>query len=103
MPPLPPLGLLDLDRALPQLREELQALCDWGMQDAFRHFHDEDQVFSWWDYRAGDFHMGRGLRIDLILGTAGLFERCTACTIDRNERKGQSPSDHAPVVAEIAG
>ena len=86
----------------PEERAELAALCDWGMEDLFRRHHPEDRIYSWWDYRAGDFHQGRGLRIDLVLGTAAVAERSTFAVIDRNARKGQSPSDHAPVIVDLA-
>ena len=59
-------------------------------------------MYSWWDYRAGDFHQGRGLRIDLVLGSAAIAERCRVGAIDRNARKGDKPSDHAPVIVDIA-
>jgi exodeoxyribonuclease-3 len=84
-------------------RDRLQALCDWGMTDLFRQQHpDADRVYSWWDYRAGDFHQGRGLRIDLVLGTASVVERLQWAVIDRNARKGKQPSDHAPVIVDLA-
>ncbi len=82
-------------------REAIDELCSWGLTDAFRHFYDDDRVFSWWDYRAGDFHQGRGLRIDLILASKPVMDRARWCIIDRNARKGQSPSDHAPVILDI--
>jgi len=83
-------------------RDELQALCDWGMADLFRQHHPDAKLYSWWDYRAGDFHQGRGLRIDLVLGTKSVAERCTFAVVDRNARTGQSPSDHAPVIVDLA-
>jgi exodeoxyribonuclease III len=86
----------------PAERAELGFFHEWGLDDVFRHFHEEDQIFSWWDYRAGDFHQGRGLRIDLILGTPAIIDRSSFCIIDRNARKGSSPSDHAPVVLDLA-
>ncbi|MDP9463174.1 MAG: exodeoxyribonuclease III [Actinomycetota bacterium] len=79
----------------------LADLCQWGMVDLFRQHHSEGKLYSWWDYRAGDFHEGRGLRIDLVLGTSAVADRCTWSVIDRNARKGQSPSDHAPVIVEL--
>lgn len=85
----------------PAERAELAALCEWGMSDLFRQHHSEGKLYSWWDYRAGDFHMGRGLRIDLVLGTRPVAERCRFSIIDRNARKGQSPSDHAPVIVDL--
>ena len=83
-------------------RDLLAELNDWGLVDLFRQQHGADRLYSWWDYRAGDFHQGRGLRIDLILGTASVAARTTWSVIDRNARKGQSPSDHAPVVLDLA-
>ena len=68
----------------------------------FRKQHPEGGVYSWWDYRGVSFFKNQGLRIDHILATPAVAERCTACTIDRNARKGQDASDHAPVIATIA-
>ena len=85
----------------PPERALLTELHDWGMVDLFRQHHSEDKLYSWWDYRAGDFHQGRGLRIDLVLGTKSVAERCRWSIIDRNARKGQMPSDHAPVIIEL--
>ena len=83
-------------------RQVLASLCDWGLVDLFRMQHPEGRLYSWWDYRSGDFHMGRGLRIDLVLGTKSVADRCTFSVVDRNARKGQSPSDHAPVLVDLA-
>ena len=85
----------------PPERALLAELKDWGMIDLFRQHHSDDKLYSWWDYRAGDFHQGRGLRIDLVLGTRAVADRCTWSIIDRNARKGQMPSDHAPVIVEL--
>lgn len=84
-------------------RERLQTLVDWGLTDLFRRQHpDSARVYSWWDYRAGDFHEGRGLRIDLVLATASVADRLEWSVIDRNARKGKQPSDHAPVIVDLA-
>lgn len=72
-----------------------------GLKDTFRKFHEESGLFSWWDYRMGAFPRGWGLRIDLILMNELLQKNCVGVEIDREERKGTQPSDHAPVVAEI--
>lgn len=84
-------------------RAELRRWFDWGFVDLFRLDHDEGGVFSWWDYRGGAFHQGRGLRIDLILGTKPMAGACREVRIDRNERRPTAgegnPSDHAPVIA----
>jgi exodeoxyribonuclease III len=82
-------------------RSALQRLEAWGLTDLFRQHHSDGGLYSWWDYRAGDFHMGRGLRIDLVLATLPVVERCTFAVIDRNARKGQQPSDHAPVIVDL--
>ena len=82
-------------------RDALRRLLEWGLVDAYRVHHPEPGKYSWWDYRAGHFHKGLGLRIDFLLTTRGVADRSTAAEIDRNARKGPLPSDHAPVWVEI--
>ncbi len=82
-------------------RAALAELEAWGLVDAFRILYDQDQLYSWWDYRAGDFHQHRGMRIDLVLVTQVLADRVTYALIDRFARKGKQPSDHAPVLVDI--
>jgi exodeoxyribonuclease III len=95
-----PAAFVGATHVSPAERVALGDLLGWGLVDVFRQHHDEAGVFSWWDYRGGSFHKGEGMRIDLVLATAGLAERCTAARIDRNARKGKpTPSDHAPVLA----
>lgn len=87
----------------PAERDALAKLVDWGLVDVFRQHHVEDRLYSWWDYRAGDFHQHRGLRIDLVLASRRLAERARWSLVDRNARKGKpTPSDHAPLVVEFA-
>jgi exodeoxyribonuclease-3 len=80
-------------------RNELRALLASGFHDVFRRFEQPDRSFSWWDYRQGAFRRNAGLRIDLILASTALTERCTAATIDREPRRVERASDHTPVVA----
>jgi exodeoxyribonuclease-3 len=81
-------------------RTRLEAIEGTGLIDCYRHLHPETQQFTWWDYRAGNFHKGLGLRIDLFLASAELAPGITRCGIERDYRKGKKPSDHAPVVLE---
>jgi exodeoxyribonuclease-3 len=84
---------------------ERAAFRDWlalGFKDAFRLFDQPERAFSWWDYRMLAFPKNNGLRIDHILLSPKLASECTGCSIDRAARKGDRPSDHAPVLAEIA-
>ena len=83
-------------------REAVAALEAWGLVDAFRLQYDQDGLFTWWDYRAGNFHKRQGLRIDLVLVTKLLAGRFRYALMDRNARKGQQPSDHAPVFVDLA-
>ncbi|NUO53694.1 MAG: exodeoxyribonuclease III [Polyangiaceae bacterium] len=86
-------------------RQRFSALLALGYKDLFREHLPTERVFSWWDYRAGCFHKGQGLRIDLLLGTEDVRKRVTGASIDRDFRKkreGRVPSDHAPVLVEIA-
>ena len=86
----------------PDERKQIQALHDAGLADAFRLQHQGDKLFSWWDYRAGDFHKHKGMRIDLVLVSQPLQPRVTFALIDRQARKGKLPSDHAPLVVDLA-
>jgi exodeoxyribonuclease-3 len=85
----------------PAERESLRALLALGFVDLFRRFEQPEKSFSWWDYRAAAFRRNAGLRIDLILATDALARRCTACTIDREPRRAERPSDHTPVIASF--
>jgi len=78
-------------------------LSDGRLVDSFRLHHAEPGRYSWWDYRAGCFPRNFGLRIDHLLLSAELAGRCTGAGIDRDFRKGKTPSDHAPVWAELSG
>lgn len=85
-------------------RSRIRALADRGFHDAFRRLHPDRQVFTWWDYRGGAFHRRMGLRIDLMLATEPALARLRSIEVDREWRKrhdGLTPSDHAPVVAEL--
>jgi exodeoxyribonuclease-3 len=82
-------------------REALQRLIELGLSDTFRLFEQDEKVFSWWDYRAAGFRRNLGLRIDLVLSSPAMTTRCTASYVDKEPRKLERPSDHAPVVAEF--
>lgn len=84
-------------------RDRLQRMLDDGMVDAYRTLHPDEVQYTWWDYRAGHFHKGFGLRIDLMLASraGGLAARIESCGIDRNFRKGAKPSDHAPLILHL--
>jgi exodeoxyribonuclease III len=83
----------------PDAVRAVRDLLDWGLVDTVRLHHTEQGPYTWWDYRALSFPQNDGLRIDHLLATAPLASRCTAAHVDRDERKGEKPSDHAPVVA----
>ena len=85
----------------PAEREAVARLRSWGLVDAFRELYDDDRLFTYWDYRRGDFHEHRGMRIDLVLVTEPVASRLTWGVVDRNARKGKQPSDHAPLVIDL--
>ena len=74
-----------------------------GLVDSYRAIHPDEVGYTWWDYRAGNFHKKLGLRIDYILASEDLASRLSAVGIDRSFRKGQKPSDHAPLIAWLDG
>ncbi|NNE34070.1 MAG: exodeoxyribonuclease III [Rhodothermales bacterium] len=83
----------------PDGRAKLETILDWGLIDLIREQHEGPGPYSWWDYRRLAFPKGDGLRIDHVFGTEIMAERCEETFVDREERKGAKPSDHAPVVA----
>jgi exodeoxyribonuclease-3 len=85
----------------PEERGRLGRLLDGGLVDAWRRLHPGDAGFTWWDYRAGHFHRGLGMRIDLVLLSPDLAGRLAACRVVRAYRKGPGPSDHAPLVVDL--
>jgi exodeoxyribonuclease-3 len=83
-------------------REAFARLCRGGLIDAYRLLHPERGRYTWWDYRAGNFHKNFGMRIDHLLVTVPLKNRVLWAEIDREARKGKPiPSDHAPLVIDI--
>lgn len=85
----------------PDARRALQEVTAWGLVDAVRLHDDGPGPWSWWDYRQLAFPRGNGLRIDHVFLTAPLAGRCARAWVDRDERKGKLPSDHAPVLCEL--
>jgi exodeoxyribonuclease-3 len=85
-----------------EVRAAFQRLLAWGLVDCFRKHHEEGGLYSWWDYRQLGFPKNNGLRIDHILATPCMAQRCSGAFIDREQRKGKLPSDHAPVIADFA-
>jgi exodeoxyribonuclease-3 len=83
-------------------RAAFEKLLGWGLVDGYRSVRPEPGRFTWWDYRAGNFHKNFGMRIDHLLVTSSLADRIVAADIDREARKGKPiPSDHAPLFLDI--
>ena len=82
-------------------RAAFERLCAMPLADAFRLFPQAEKLYSWWDYRQMAFRRNRGLRIDHVLLSPTLAQRCTACEIDKLPRKWEQPSDHTPVIATL--
>lgn len=83
-------------------RAALGRLRELGLADAFRLFEQPEESYSWWDYRMAAFRRNTGLRIDHVLLSPALAGECRACHIDVAPRRLERPSDHAPVVCELA-
>lgn len=82
-------------------RAVFQSWLKLGFRDSFRLFDQAPAIFTWWDYRQLGFAKNHGLRIDHILLSEKLAAACVAGNVDRDERKGEKPSDHAPVIATL--
>jgi exodeoxyribonuclease-3 len=87
----------------PKERAAFRSWLEWGLRDSFRDLQPKATGrFTWWDYRAGNFHKNFGMRIDHLLPTESLAKRVVAVEIDREARKGKPiPSDHAPLVLDL--
>jgi len=96
-----PEGLRDDVLMHESVRKKWRTLLSFGLVDSYRLHVSEPGKYSWWDYRMLGFPKGRGLRIDFVLATQTLAARCSSAAIDRDERKGKQPSDHAPVLASF--
>ncbi|MFB6421945.1 MAG: exodeoxyribonuclease III [Candidatus Malihini olakiniferum] len=89
---------------LPEERECVACLLDWGLVDTFRALAPEStNRYSWFDYRSAGFDNNRGLRIDVILASSALASYCTASDIDYDIRSIKRSSDHAPIWATFLG
>jgi exodeoxyribonuclease-3 len=82
-------------------RAALGRIREVGLIDVIRHVHPTGPLFTYWDYRMLAFPKNQGLRIDHVFVTPALVQRVTGAFVDREERKGKQPSDHAPVVVEF--
>jgi exodeoxyribonuclease-3 len=85
----------------PPERNAFQELINLGLHDSFRMFEQAPKTYSWWDYRMMGFRRNAGMRIDHILLSEALKEKCSASTVDKEPRTWEQPSDHAPVIAQI--
>ena len=82
-------------------RAAFRGLINLGLRDSFRLFDQPGRMYTWWDYRNLAFRRKQGLRIDHILLSSALADRCSACSIDVGLRRLEQPSDHAPVIATL--
>lgn len=86
----------------PRERDAFEDLLELGLHDSFRLFELDGGHYSWWDYRMMGFRRNHGMRIDHILVSDALKEKCVSCVIDKAPRKLERPSDHTPVVLEVS-
>ena len=87
---------------LPESRGKLRTLCNLGLTDAVRSVSDEPGLYTFWDYQAGAWQKNDGIRIDHVLLSPQAADRLVTASIDRHVRSWEKPSDHVPVVVELA-
>lgn len=97
-----PAVFADATHVTPPERDALAALRAAGLRDIVGRPLKGDRSFTYWDYRAGMFHQNKGMRIDLVYATPDVAATVTDAVVDREARKGKGPSDHAPIVVDIA-
>lgn len=86
----------------PEERKRFRALEHLGLYEAWRSLNPEAHAYSWWDYRGGGFQHDKGMRIDHLLLSPEAMDRAKACAMLRDERAKENPSDHIPVIVELA-
>ena len=98
-----PKGLKDTIGTMPEEREALQNLLDWGLIDVFRHLYPDRSQFTWWDYIGGAIWENEGMRIDYVLCTEALISHIRDVEVDiwPRRRRTPKPSDHAPVIVTL--
>lgn len=97
-----PAAFVGATHVTPAERAALGRVQDAGLHDVLPRPLKYDRAFTYWDYRAGMFHQNQGMRIDLVLGNAAFTAAVRDAYVDREARKGRGPSDHAPVVVDLA-
>jgi exodeoxyribonuclease-3 len=97
-----PAAFAGLTHVTPPERAALAALRDLGLRDVVPRALKYDTPYTYWDYRAGMFHKNEGMRIDLVYASDPVASAVVDAYVDRNARKGKLPSDHAPVVVDLA-
>lgn len=85
----------------PEVRRELSAVCNLGWYDAFRMLHQTETAYTYWDYAGGAFQNDQGLRIDYLLLSPLAADALISCFVDKSPRRGDKPSDHTPLTAEL--
>jgi exodeoxyribonuclease III len=96
-----PAAFVGQTHVTPPERAALAALLGHGLTDVIPRIAKGPHPFTYWDYRAGAFHKGMGMRIDLVLANATLAASVKDAWVDREARKGKGPSDHAPVIVDL--
>jgi exodeoxyribonuclease-3 len=86
----------------PEVTEALGFVCEWGFVDLFRQHCADGGQYTFWDYRMrGSFKRNLGWRLDHIMATKAMADKCRSCYIDKEPRAVERPSDHTPIVAEF--
>jgi len=85
----------------PEVHKALEEVLQWGLVDVFRKHCKEAGQYTFWDYRLNSFKRNLGWRLDHIMATKSLAEKCTDCYIDKQPRLAERPSDHTPVIADF--
>jgi len=86
------------------VRKAYKEILKLGFVDLLRKFHPNERIYTFYDYRVKDaVKRGIGWRVDAILATKDVGDKCTACYVDLKPRLMERPSDHVPIIAEFGG
>lgn len=84
-----------------EVQDAVGGIVKWGFEDVFRKHNQEDEQYTFWDYRAMSFRRNNGWRLDYIMATTPAADKCTRCWIDKEPRSLEKPSDHTFLLAEF--
>jgi len=85
-----------------EIRKKLREMINLGFNDVYRHFHDDKEGYTFWDYMRGAWQKNNGMRIDHFLVSNSMIDKIKSININKDPRGREKPSDHTPIEINLA-